>query len=98
MIPKFSSEEKEAAWWDADRSDLEAETRRRMALARAASETKHPAVIARIRRSGEDELEELAHRIADEISDHANGMTQERRAKADAETRKIAARIRHRAP
>jgi predicted DNA binding CopG/RHH family protein len=30
VIPKFSSEAKEAAWWDAHRSDIEMEIRRRM--------------------------------------------------------------------
>ncbi len=29
-IPKFSSEAKEAAWWDAHRSEIEAEIRQRM--------------------------------------------------------------------
>jgi predicted DNA binding CopG/RHH family protein len=29
-IPKFSSEAEEAAWWDAHRSEIEAEIRRRM--------------------------------------------------------------------
>jgi predicted DNA binding CopG/RHH family protein len=30
VIPKFSSEAKEAAWWDAHRSEIEAEIRQRM--------------------------------------------------------------------
>jgi predicted DNA binding CopG/RHH family protein len=30
VIPKFSSEAKEAAWWDAHRSEIEAEIRNRM--------------------------------------------------------------------
>ena len=30
VIPKFSSEAKEAAWWDAHRSEIDAEIRRRM--------------------------------------------------------------------
>lgn len=30
VIPKFSSETEEAAWWDAHRSEIEAEIRRRM--------------------------------------------------------------------
>jgi uncharacterized protein (DUF4415 family) len=30
VIPKFSSETEEAAWWDAHRSDVEAEIRRRI--------------------------------------------------------------------
>jgi len=30
IIPKFSSETKEAEWWDAHRSEIEAEIRRRM--------------------------------------------------------------------
>jgi len=29
-VPKFSSEAEEASWWDAHRSDVEAEIRRRM--------------------------------------------------------------------
>jgi predicted DNA binding CopG/RHH family protein len=30
VVPKFSSEGEEAAWWDAHRSEVEAEIRRRM--------------------------------------------------------------------
>jgi hypothetical protein len=30
VIPKFSSEAEEAAWWDAHRSEIETETRQRM--------------------------------------------------------------------
>lgn len=30
VIPKFSSESEEAAWWDAHRSEIEAEIRQRM--------------------------------------------------------------------
>jgi predicted DNA binding CopG/RHH family protein len=30
VIPKFSSEAKEAAWWDAHRSEIEAEIRQRV--------------------------------------------------------------------
>jgi predicted DNA binding CopG/RHH family protein len=30
VVPKFSSEAEEAAWWDANRSGVEAEIRRRM--------------------------------------------------------------------
>jgi predicted DNA binding CopG/RHH family protein len=30
VIPKFSSEAEEAAWWDTHRSEIEAEIRRRM--------------------------------------------------------------------
>jgi predicted DNA binding CopG/RHH family protein len=30
VIPKFSSESQEAAWWDAHRSEIEAEIRQRM--------------------------------------------------------------------
>jgi hypothetical protein len=30
VIPKFSSESEEAAWWDAHRSEVEAEIRQRM--------------------------------------------------------------------
>ncbi|MFZ3339475.1 MAG: CopG family antitoxin [Terriglobales bacterium] len=30
VIPKFSSEAEEAAWWDAHRSEIEAEIRQRM--------------------------------------------------------------------
>jgi|ERR1700676_4776728 predicted DNA binding CopG/RHH family protein len=30
VIPKFSSEAKEAAWWDTHRSEIEAEIRQRM--------------------------------------------------------------------
>jgi predicted DNA binding CopG/RHH family protein len=30
VVPKFSSEAEEAAWWDTNRSEIEAEIRRRM--------------------------------------------------------------------
>ena len=37
MIPKFSSEAEEAAWWDAHRSEIEAEIRQRMRQKRPAT-------------------------------------------------------------
>ncbi len=36
VIPKFSSEAEEAAWWDAHRSEIESEIRQRMKQKQAA--------------------------------------------------------------
>jgi len=52
--------------------------------------------VAKLKRPKEDRLEDLAERLATEINDRAAKMTPERRAKADSETRKIAARVQRR--
>ncbi|MGD0269645.1 MAG: hypothetical protein ABSB14_11320 [Candidatus Sulfotelmatobacter sp.] len=70
VIPKFSSEAKEAAWWDAHRAEVEADIRAR--------------------------LTNLAERTAADINERANAMNDEKRAWADSETKKIAARVRRR--
>ena len=54
--------------------------------------------IAKLKRQKENKLDELAERIAGEINVRAAQMTREERAKADAETRKILARVRRRTP
>jgi hypothetical protein len=77
VIPKFSSEAKEAAWWDGHRSEIEAEIRQRI--------KQQPLTLGN-----------LAKRISAEINERAAKMTPEDRAKADAETKKIAARVRRR--
>lgn len=52
--------------------------------------------VAKAKRLQEDQLEELAERIASEINDRASKMTPEDRDKADAETQKIANRTERR--
>jgi len=52
--------------------------------------------VAKLKRPKEDRLEELAERIAAEINERAAKMTPEERAKADSETKKIAARVQRR--
>ena len=52
--------------------------------------------VAKLKRPKEDRFEELAERIASEINDRAAKMTPEDRAKADSETKKIAARVQRR--
>ena len=54
--------------------------------------------VAKLKRPKEDQFEELAERIATEINERATRMTPEERAKADSETKKIAARVQRRAP
>lgn len=54
--------------------------------------------VAKLKRPKEDRFEELAERIAAEINERAAKMTPEERAKADSETRKIAAQVQHRTP
>jgi hypothetical protein len=54
--------------------------------------------VAKLKRPKADRLEELGERIAAEINERAAKMTPEDRAKADAETRKIAAQVQHRTP
>lgn len=65
VIPKFTSEAEEGAWWDAHRSEIDAEIRQR---------------------------------IATEINERAAKMTPKERARADSETKKIAARVQRRTP
>jgi hypothetical protein len=52
--------------------------------------------LAKLKRLNEDRLDELAERFAAEINDRAAKMTPEERAKADAETTKIANRVKRR--
>jgi hypothetical protein len=52
--------------------------------------------VAKLKRPQEDNFEELAQRIAIEINERAARMTPEERAKADSETRKIAAQVQRR--
>ena len=54
--------------------------------------------VAKLKRPKEGMLEDLAERIAAEINERAAKMTPEERAKADAETKKIAARVERRTP
>ena len=54
--------------------------------------------VAKLKRPQEDQLEELAERIASEINERATGMNPEERAKADSETNKITARLQRRTP
>ena len=54
--------------------------------------------VAKLKRPQEDQLEELAQRIAGEINERAAKMSPEARAKADAETKRIAAQVQRRRP
>lgn len=54
--------------------------------------------LAKLKRRQEDRLEELAERVATEINERAAKMTPEERAKADSETKKIAAKVQRRTP
>jgi len=54
--------------------------------------------VAKLKRPQEDRFEELAERIATEINARAAKMTPEQRAKADSETKKIAAKVQRRTP
>jgi hypothetical protein len=54
--------------------------------------------LAKLKRPKENQLEVLAERIAAEINERAERMTPEERAKADAETKKIAAQVQRRTP
>jgi len=49
--------------------------------------------VAKLKRQKEDRLEELAERFANDINERAARMTPEKRAQADSETKKIAARV-----
>jgi hypothetical protein len=59
---------------------------------------KNSMAVAKLKRPKEDRLEELAERIAVDINERAAKMTPEDRAKADAETKKIAAQVQRRTP
>lgn len=52
--------------------------------------------LAKLKRPKEDQLEDLAQRIAAQINERAAKMTPEKRAKADSETKKIAAQVQRR--
>jgi len=52
--------------------------------------------VAKLKRQKEDRFEDLAERIASEINDRAARMTSEERARADSETKKIAAQVQRR--
>lgn len=54
--------------------------------------------VAKLKRPKEDQFEELANRIATEISERAAKMTSEERVRADSETKKIANRVQRRTP
>ena len=54
--------------------------------------------VAKLKHPKEDRFEDLADRIAAEINERAAKMTQNERAKADSETKKIADRVRRRTP
>jgi hypothetical protein len=54
--------------------------------------------VAKLKRPKEDRFEEFAERIAAEINERAAKMTPEERARADSETKKIAARVQRRNP
>lgn len=57
-----------------------------------------PVAVAKLKRPKEERFEDLAERIATEINERAAKMTPEERAKADSETKKIAARVQRRTP
>jgi uncharacterized protein (DUF4415 family) len=119
VIPKFSSEAEEAAWWDAHRSEIEAEIRLRMkqkrplTLGRLLQEAKPSQPITlRIATKDLETARRLAARkglgyqtylkmllreaLATEINERAAKMTSVERARADSETRKIAAQVQSR--
>ena len=52
--------------------------------------------VAKLKRPKDDRFEGLAERIATEINERAARMTPEKRAQADSETKKIAARVQRR--
>ncbi len=54
--------------------------------------------VAKLKRPKEDRFEEFAERIAAEINERAAKMTSEERARADSETKKIAAHVQRRTP
>jgi|HubBroStandDraft_4_1064222.scaffolds.fasta_scaffold608589_2 hypothetical protein len=54
--------------------------------------------LAKLKRPKEAQFEEFAERIAAEINERAAKVTPEDRAKADSETKKIAAQVQRRIP
>jgi hypothetical protein len=54
--------------------------------------------VAKLKRPKEDRFEDLAQRLAAEINERAAKMTPEDRARADSETKKIAAQVQRRNP
>ncbi len=54
--------------------------------------------VAKLKRPKEERFEELAERIATEINERAARMTPGERARADSETKKIAAQVQRRTP
>ena len=129
VIPKFSTEAKEAAWWDAHHSEIQKKIRQRMkqkrpltlgkshrppevtkvslASSKSASDNGvvesppgkgSPMAVAKLKRPKEDRFEELAERIATDINARAAKMTPKERARADTETKKIAAHVQRRTP
>ncbi len=54
--------------------------------------------VAKLKRPKQDQFEELAERIATEIDERAAKMTPRERARADSETKKIAAQAQRRTP
>jgi hypothetical protein len=52
--------------------------------------------VAKLKRPKEDRFDELAERIATEINARAAKMTHDERARADSETKKIAAQVERR--
>ncbi len=116
VIPKFSSEAEESAWWDAHRSEIELEIRQRMKQKRPLTlggllrgEKPSQPVTLRIATKDLETARRLAARkgvgyqtyikmllreaLATEINERAAKMTPKERARADSETRKIAARV-----
>ncbi len=119
VVPKFSSEAEESVWWDAHRSEIEAEIRRRMKQKRPltlgsllqGAKPSQP-VTLRIATKDLETARRLAARkgvgyqtyikmllreaLADEINERAAKMTPIERARADSETRRMAARVQRR--
>ena len=119
VIPKFSNEAEESVWWDAHRSEIEAEIRRRMKQKRPlmlgsllqGAKPSQP-ITLRIATKDLETARRLAARkgvgyqtyikmllreaLATEINERAAKMTPKERARADSETRKIAAQVQRR--
>ena len=60
------------------------------------AERRNPMAVAKLKRQKEDRFEDLAERIANEIDERAAKMTPKERARADSETKKIAAQVQRR--
>jgi predicted DNA binding CopG/RHH family protein len=119
VIPKFSSEAEEAAWWDAHRSEIEAEIRQRMKQKRPltlgsliqGAKPSQP-ITLRVAKEDLENARRLAARkglgyqtyikmllreaLSTEINKRAAKMTPKDRARANSETRSIAARVQRR--